>query len=79
MSMEFFPVLQHNIFEKLIIKAEQVVLKSETLSCVHTSQTINAISQMLHTVNSYYSNKIESEGTHLSFCNSWFSKSTKDM
>lgn len=66
--MEFTPILpkdlQGNIFEKLIIKAEQVVLKSQTLSCVHTFQTINAISKMLFTVNSYYSNKIESEGTH---------------
>jgi Fic family protein len=66
--MEFTPILprdlQGNIFEKLIIKAERVILKSETLNCVHTSQTISAISKMLYTVNSYYSNQIESEGTH---------------
>lgn len=66
--MEFTPILprdsQGKIFENLIIKAEQVILKSETLNCVHTSQTISAISKMLYTVNSYYSNQIESEGTH---------------
>jgi len=66
--MDFTPILpkdlQGNIFENLIIKAEQVVLKSEALSGTHAIQTINAISQMLFTVNSYYSNKIESEGTH---------------
>jgi len=66
--MEFTPImpndLQGNLFEELIIKAEQVVLKSQMLSGVHTSQTIHAVSKMLYGVNSYYSNKIESEGTH---------------
>lgn len=66
--MDFTPILpldnEGNIFEDLIAKAENLVVKSSSLSCVHTAQTLNAISKMLFFVNSYYSNKIESEGTH---------------
>ncbi|WP_323593609.1 hypothetical protein [Aliarcobacter butzleri] len=48
----------------LIKKAEKVVLKSAKLTGGHNKQFILAIKDLLKITNSYYSNLIESEGTH---------------
>lgn len=47
--MDFTPILpldnEGNIFEDLIAKAENLVVKSSSLSCVHTIQTLTQIIQ----------------------------------
>ena len=48
----------------LVKKAEEVVLKSAKLTGGHNKQFILAIKDLLKITNSYYSNLIESEGTH---------------
>lgn len=66
--MDFTPILpldnKGDIFKDLITKAECLIVNSSSLSCVHTPQTLNAISKILFFINSYYSNHIELEGTH---------------
>ncbi|RBQ31099.1 cell filamentation protein Fic [Arcobacter sp. FW59] len=48
----------------LLNKAELVVIKSAKLTGGHNIHFINAIKDLLRITNSYYSNRIESEGTH---------------
>jgi Fic family protein len=66
--MDFTPHLPKDLsgsyHEDLICLAQQVFIKSSTLTGSHTKQTIDAVVELLFIVNSYYSNMIESEGTH---------------
>jgi len=66
--MNFTPVLPTNnngeIESNLLILAEKVCIESAKLTATHNPHILNAIKELLHKVNSYYSNKIESEGTH---------------
>lgn len=48
----------------IIKKAEQLVIESAKLAGGHNSHFINAVKDLLRITNSYYSNMIESEGTH---------------
>ncbi|GAB1465777.1 hypothetical protein MASR2M54_12770 [Aliarcobacter cryaerophilus] len=48
----------------LFKKAEEIVMKSAKLTGGHNKQFILAIKDLLKITNSYYSNLIESEGTH---------------
>ena len=48
----------------LFKKAEEIVMKSARLTGGHNKQFILAIKDLLKITNSYYSNLIESEGTH---------------
>lgn len=52
------------ISNDLVKKAEQVVIESAKLTGGHNVQFIDAIKDLLRITNSYYSNRIESEGTH---------------
>lgn len=67
--MDFSPIIptdmKGNISEALLIKSEKLLLNSATLVGSHTPQILNAVKELLFTVNSYYSNKIESEGTRI--------------
>ena len=66
--MKFSPTLPYDIYGNIDISllqlAEEVSLQSATLTGGHTKQTLNAIRELLRITNSYYSNRIESEGTH---------------
>jgi Fic family protein len=66
--MYFTPILpmdiKDNIDEELLSLAEKVFIKSSSLSGSHNIFIIKAIKELLKKTNSYYSNKIESEGTH---------------
>lgn len=66
--MDFTPALpiKHSgeIFSELLVLAEKVSIESAKLSSTHNIHVLNAIKELLRKVNSYYSNKIESEGTH---------------
>ena len=53
--------LDTNILKK---KAEAVVVESAKLTGGHNKYFIDAIKELLRVTNSYYSNRIESEGTH---------------
>ena len=53
-----------NIDDDILVLAEEVCIKSATLTGGHNIFTIEAIKELLRTINSYYSNKIESQGTH---------------
>ena len=68
--MDFTPIiptdLRGNISESLMIKAEMLLEKSAALAGSHTPQLIDTLKEHLLTVNSYYSNMIESEGTRIS-------------
>ena len=57
--------IKGNIDEKLLLKANQLLIEAAKLEGSHTTQTLQAVKDLLYTVNSYYSNKIESEGTHI--------------
>lgn len=46
-------------------KADKLLVESAKLTGSHTPQVLQAVKELLYTVNSYYSNKIESEGTHI--------------
>lgn len=48
----------------IIKKAEELVINSAKLTGGHNIQFINALKDILRITNSYYSNMIESEGTH---------------
>lgn len=50
--------------QEIINKAEKIVIESAKLTGNLNSNVLNAIKDNLRTINSYYSNKIESEGTH---------------
>ena len=56
--------IKENINDDLLCLAEQVCIKSATLTGNHSHIVLNSIKNLLRTTNSYYSNKIESEGTH---------------
>ena len=66
--MDFTPLLpndnQGNIDAELLSMAEDLCIKSAILSGSHTPQVLYGIKELLRKVNSYYSNQIESEGTH---------------
>lgn len=67
--MNFTPIaptdIKGEIDESLLLKANQLLLESSKLEGSHTPQILQAVRDLLYTVNSYYSNKIESEGTHI--------------
>lgn len=67
--MNFTPIVPTDIKgvidESLLVKAERLLLESAKLEGSHTPQILQAVRNLLYTVNSYYSNKIESEGTHI--------------
>ncbi len=66
--MRFSPTLpidiRGNIRNKILALAEKVCIQSAILTGGHTPQTMGAIRELLRITNSYYSNRIESEGTH---------------
>ncbi len=66
--MYFTPILptdiKGNIDEELLSLAEEVCIRSAALGGNHNKIVINSIKDLLRTTNSYYSNQIESEGTH---------------
>jgi len=66
--LDFTPLLpcdnRGNIDSKLLSMAEELCIKSASLTGSHTPQILYGIKELLRKVNSYYSNQIESEGTH---------------
>ena len=66
--MDFTPLLpndnQGNIDAELLSMAEELCIQSATLTGSHAPQVLYGIKELLRKVNSYYSNQIESEGTH---------------
>lgn len=66
--MYFTPILpvdlRNNIDEELLALAEEVCIKSASLSANHNETILASIKNLLRKTNSYYSNQIESEGTH---------------
>ena len=66
--MDFTPLLptdnQGNIDAELLTMAETLCIKSAALTGSHAPQILYGIKELLRKVNSYYSNQIESEGTH---------------
>lgn len=66
--MDFTPLLpndhQGNIDAELLCMAEELCIKSASLAGSHSPQILYGIKALLRKVNSYYSNQIESEGTH---------------
>ncbi len=66
--MDFTPLLPNdvngNIDAELLSIAEELCIKSATLVGSHAPQVLYGIKELLRKVNSYYSNQIESEGTH---------------
>jgi Fic family protein len=67
--MNFTPIaptdIKGNIDSSLLQKADKLLLEAAKLEGSHTPQILQAVKNLLYTVNSYYSNKIESEGTHI--------------
>ncbi|SMP85993.1 Fic family protein [Epsilonproteobacteria bacterium SCGC AD-308-O04] len=66
--MYFTPILpidiKGNIDQDLLSLSEEVCIKSASLGGSHNIHIISSIKELLRKTNSYYSNKIESEGTH---------------
>lgn len=66
--MEFTPIIPTDINNVIssehLKKAEEICIKSATLKGSHNENIINEIISLLRVTNSYYSNRIESEGTH---------------
>jgi len=66
--LDFTPLLpndnQGNINAELLSMAEELCIKSASLAGSHAPQVLYGIKELLRKVNSYYSNQIESEGTH---------------
>ncbi len=66
--MNFTPIiptdLQGVIYPELLELSEEICIKSAALIGSHNPQVLYGIQELLRKVNSYYSNKIESEGTH---------------
>ena len=59
------PQTEHySLKQEIINKAERIIIESAKLTGNLNIHVINAIKDNLRTINSYYSNKIESEGTH---------------
>ncbi|PHR56551.1 MAG: cell filamentation protein Fic [Arcobacter sp.] len=67
--MDFTPIaptdLKGKIDTRLLEKADVLLLESAKLIGSHTPAILQAVRDLLYRVNSYYSNKIESEGTHI--------------
>ena len=67
--MNFTPIaptdIKGNINSSLLEKANKLLIEAAKLEGSHTPQILQAVKNLLYTVNSYYSNKIESEGTHI--------------
>jgi len=67
--VDFTPLLPNdnngnNIDAELLSMAEDLCIKSAELVGSHAPQILYGIRELLRKVNSYYSNQIESEGTH---------------
>ena len=66
--MDFTPIIPCNIKgnadASLIDAADDIRLKSAALTGSHAPQIIEAVKNLLRITNSYYSSRIESEGTH---------------
>jgi Fic family protein len=66
--MYFSPILPKEIKgdldQELLVLCEKVCIESASLKGSHNQQVINTIKELLRITNSYYSNMIESEGTH---------------
>lgn len=66
--LDFTPLLPNdnygNINAELLTMAEDLCIKSAQLVGSHAPQVLYGITELLRKVNSYYSNQIESEGTH---------------
>lgn len=66
--MDFAPTIPTDkfgrIYDELLIKAEEVCLVSSSIAGIYHSDVVDAIKGLLRNINSYYSNRIESEGTH---------------
>ena len=66
--MYFSPILpkdiKGNLDEELLSLCEKVCIESASLKGSHNQHIINSIKELLRITNSYYSNMIESEGTH---------------
>lgn len=58
------PTINGAIPHELIALAEQVWQGSAKLSSTYSPHVLNSIKELLRKVNSYYSNRLESEGTH---------------
>lgn len=58
------PETNGKISEKLTSLADEVWIESAKLTSVYSPQILNSIKELLRITNSYYSNLIESEGTH---------------
>ena len=67
--MNFTPIaptdINGNIDANLVEKANKLLIEAAKLEGSHTPQLLQAVKELLYSVNSYYSNKIESEGTHI--------------
>ena len=67
--MNFTPIaptdINNSIDSALLEKANKLLLEAAKLEGSHTPQILQSVKNLLYTVNSYYSNKIESEGTHI--------------
>ncbi|PHQ65894.1 MAG: cell filamentation protein Fic [Sulfurimonas sp.] len=65
--MDFTPIIplgsNKKIPQDLLERAEKLIHSSVALTGGHPIETLNAVREHLRTINSYYSNKIESEGT----------------
>lgn len=66
--MDFTPIaptdLKNNIDDLLVERADQLLIDSAKLTGSHADKIIDSIKEQLRITNSYYSNRIESEGTH---------------
>jgi Fic family protein len=66
--LDFTPALptdnQGNIDTELLSMSEELCIKSAALTGSHSPKVLYGIKELLRKVNSYYSNQIESEGTH---------------
>lgn len=66
--MIFTPIapldLKGNFSSSLLELSEEVCLKSAKLSGTHNERILSSLKGLLRIVNSYYSNRIESQGTH---------------
>lgn len=66
--MNFIPIAPTNMngeFDDSLIEwAGRICVKSATLAGSHNSAVLNEVRELLRIINSYYSNLIESDGTH---------------
>jgi Fic family protein len=66
--MPFTPPLPTTIHgsmpHELVSLAEEVWVKSAKLSSIYSPHVLESLKELLRKVNSYYSNRLESEGTH---------------